>query len=198
MEGALTLSARPKETYSRLNFVLRLFGVYYIFYIAHLILNVGYGVAALVVTMLNLVLAFITGTSQRGLTNFIASWMRWQFRLNLSLLGLTEDIPHVDIMKEAPDSLIQLDCPAGELSKSDCILRLSGVTMLLLVPHIFVLYLLQIAMALAWIAGFFIVLFTGKWHSGIFDFVVGYLRWYYRVFAYAFGLSTTYPPFSMK
>ena len=198
MEGTLTLNARPAESYSRLNFVLRFFGLYYIFYIAHLVLLAGYTIAAMVVTMLNLVLAFITGSSQKGLTSFVEGWMRWQCRVNLSIMGLTEDIPHVDIMKARPESPIQLDCPAGELTKGDCILRLAGVTWLLLTPHLIVLYVLNIALSFAWVVGFLIVLFTGKWHTGIFDFIVGYLRWQYRVIAYATGLSTTYPPFSLK
>ena len=198
MDGALTLTARPAESYSRLNFLLRLFGVYYVFYVAHFFLQMGYMLAAYMVTVLNLILAFITGSSQKGLTDFIEGWMRWNCREQLSILGLTEDIPHVDINKDAPESAIQLNCSADPLSKGDCILRLAGVTWLLLTPHLIVLYILFIASYVVWCIGFLIVLFTGKWHAGMFDFIVGVQRWTYRVIAYAFGVSTTYPPFSLK
>ena len=198
MDGQLTLTSQPASSYSRLNFVFRFFGVYYIFYIAHIILQVGYSLAACLVNLLNLVLTFITGSSQPGLTGFVEGWMRWNIRLQFSILGLTEDIPHVDVMKEVADSPVQLSCPAGSLSKGDCIMRLVGVVGLLLIPHLIILGMLQMAAGFAWVIGFLIVLFTGKWHPAIFDFIVGVHRWQYRVLAYAFGLTTTYPPFSLK
>jgi hypothetical protein len=54
-------------------------------------------------------------------------------------------------------------------------------------------------MMLAAIIAWFAILFTGRYPKGLFNFVVGVLRWNYRVDAYAFLLSTDkYPPFSLK
>ncbi|MBV8998782.1 MAG: DUF4389 domain-containing protein, partial [Solirubrobacterales bacterium] len=44
--------------------------------------------------------------------------------------------------------------------------------------------------------GFFAVLFTGRWPRGAFDFLVGTLRWSYRVLAYYHLMTDAYPPFS--
>ena len=50
-------------------------------------------------------------------------------------------------------------------------------------------------MFVAWLA----ILVTGQYPRGIFDFVVGILRWYLRVAAYALLLVTDrYPPFSLR
>jgi len=47
----------------------------------------------------------------------------------------------------------------------------------------------------AWI----IVIITGRYPRGLFNFVVGVLRWSWRVQAYAFVLATDkYPPFSLN
>jgi hypothetical protein len=69
---------------------------------------------------------------------------------------------------------------------------------LLAIPHYLVLFVLGIAALLAVIVAWFIILFTGRYPEGIFEFVVGVSRWGLRVTAYAFLLVTDeYPPFSL-
>lgn len=68
----------------------------------------------------------------------------------------------------------------------------------LAIPHYLVLFVLGIAAILATIVAWFIILFTGRYPDGIYDFVVGVIRWSLRVTAYAFLLVTDeYPPFSL-
>lgn len=73
------------------------------------------------------------------------------------------------------------------------------VKWLLAVPHYVVLVFLDIAAVVAVVAAWFAILFTGRYPRGLFDFVVGVLRWHNRVIAYALILVTDrYPPFRLR
>ena len=72
------------------------------------------------------------------------------------------------------------------------------VKWLLAIPHYIVLFFLSIGAIVAVIIAWFAILFTGRYPRGLFDFVLGVLRWGNRVVAYAFVLVTDqYPPFRL-
>jgi hypothetical protein len=68
----------------------------------------------------------------------------------------------------------------------------------LAIPHYVILIFLAVASVVVVIIAWFAILFTGRYPRGLFDFVVGVIRWSNRVTAYAFVLTTDrYPPFSL-
>lgn len=71
------------------------------------------------------------------------------------------------------------------------------VKWLLAIPHFIVLYLLSIAVMVVWIIAFFAILFTKKYPDGMFNFVLGYLRWMSNVNAYVNLMRDEYPPFTL-
>ena len=69
----------------------------------------------------------------------------------------------------------------------------------LAIPHYIVLAFLSLAALVCVILAWFAILFTGRYPRGLFDFVLGVLRWGNRVNAYAFVLVTDlYPPFRLS
>jgi hypothetical protein len=65
------------------------------------------------------------------------------------------------------------------------------------IPHLFVLYFLQIAAGVVAFIGWWAALFTGRLPEFAVSYLSGYIRWYTRVSAYIFLLTDVYPPFTL-
>ena len=66
-------------------------------------------------------------------------------------------------------------------------------------PHYIVLIVLGIIALIVTLIAWFAIIITGKYPEGMFNFVVGVGRWWNRVAAYAFLLTTDrYPPFRLS
>ncbi len=132
----------------------------------------------------------IAGTHIIGIRQFTTFYMRWRVRA-LSYFMLLEDEypPFGDA--PYPASLDVVD-PAGPRDRLTVALRL-----ILAIPHLFVLLFVVIASTFTTIAAWFIILFTGTYPEGLYDFGVGALRWRLRVEAYMLLLVDEYPPFSL-
>ncbi len=87
----------------------------------------------------------------------------------------------------------------GELSE-DLSRWLWIFKLILIIPHVVVLFFLWIAFLVLTILAFFAILFTGRYPSGMFGFNVGVMRWTWRVGFYSFSALGTdrYPPFSLE
>jgi integral membrane sensor domain MASE1 len=135
---------------------------------------------------------------------FRQKYPRWWFDWNLELLRFENRIvaflalmddryPSTD---EHQSVLLELPYPDA---KRDLNRWLPLVKWLLVIPHLILLIFLWVAAVVAVIIAWFAILFTGRYPRGLFDFVLGVLRWGNRVVAYAFVLVTDeYPPFRLS
>ena len=92
---------------------------------------------------------------------------------------------------------LNVDYPE-KLSRGMVVLKLLFAWLYVGIPHGFMLFFYGIAVFVVQIVAFFAILFTAKFPQGLFDFVVGYLRWTNNVNAYLYFMRDEYPPFSGK
>jgi hypothetical protein len=134
---------------------------------------------------------------------FRQKYPRWWFDWNLQLLRFSNRVSaylallddHYPSTDE--EQAVHLDLPYPDALQLNRWFPL--IKWLLAIPHFIVLFFLAIAAVLAVIIAWFAILFTGRYPRGLFDFVVGVMRWSNRVTAYALALVTdAYPPFSLR
>ncbi len=135
---------------------------------------------------------------------FRQKYPRWWYDWNLELLrfenrvavylGLLDDrYPSTDERQS-----VSLEFPYPD-AKRDLNRWLPLVKWLLAIPHYVALIFLSLAAIVCVIIAWFAILFTGRYPRGLFDFIVGVMRWGNRVAAYAFVLVTDqYPPFRLS
>ncbi len=69
------------------------------------------------------------------------------------------------------------------------------VSWLLILPHVVVLYVLNIWATICTIVAFFTVLFTKRWPEACRNYQIGVFRWNVRVLTYHGLIVDPYPPF---
>lgn len=68
----------------------------------------------------------------------------------------------------------------------------------MVIPHLIALFFVGIAACVVYIIAWFAVLFTGKWPTGLRDFIIGITRWQTRLNAYMYLLTDEFPPFGLS
>ncbi len=68
--------------------------------------------------------------------------------------------------------------------------------LLLVIPHLIVIWAYSLIAALAVFVAWFAIVFTARYPRGLYDFVAGFHRYYARVMGYYNLLADPYPPFS--
>jgi hypothetical protein len=72
------------------------------------------------------------------------------------------------------------------------------IKMVVVIPHIIAITFLGMIAYVLVIIGYLVVIFTGKYPRGLFDFQVGIMRWNFRINCWLIGVTDKYPPFSLK
>lgn len=95
---------------------------------------------------------------------------------------------------------IKIEVPYPE--KSSRLLAVLTLTfflkILLLLPHLIILYFLSIFSMIAAIIGQFGIIIFGKYPRNLFALVKAMTIWQYNVNAYIFGLTDSYPPLAFE
>jgi uncharacterized membrane protein HdeD (DUF308 family) len=130
----------------------------------------------------------------RGMFDFAVQVQRWGLNVaSYGFLLLRDEYPPFSGDSGQYPGTLEIDYD-GNLSRWQIFLK-----WLFALPHYIVLLFLFIAAYVVIFIAFFAILFTGRYPRGMFDFVVGTIRWWMRVHSYSYLLMTDrYPPFSLK
>ncbi len=166
--------------------------------IPHIIILYLLGIAGFIVFYIGYWAVLVTGRYPQGLFAFVLGVQRWSTRTDSWMYGTVDRYP--------PFSLSDVDYPARlEVDYPDVSSRglaLLGVLFLikiiLLVPHLIVLYALGLVSFVVVYIAYWAVLITGRYPKGMFDLVVGVQRWSYRANAWLVGFTDRYPPFTLS
>ena len=148
------------------------------------------GAVAIFLAIISWFTIVIGGTHIVGIRQFTSFYMRWRARA-LAYLMLLEDA-YPPFGDAAYPTSIEIVDPAGPRDRLTVALRV-----LLAIPHFIVLFFVLFAWFVTTIVAWFVILFTGAYPTGLYDFGVGALRWRLRVEAYLLLLVDEYPPFSV-
>jgi hypothetical protein len=135
---------------------------------------------------------------------FREKYPRWWYDWNLQLLRFSNRVGvYVALMDDRypstdSEQAVHLDFAYPDV-KEDLNRWLPLVKWLLAIPHYVALFFLYIGLVITVIAAWFVILFTGRYPRGMFDYAEGVIRWHNRVVGYAFILVTDeYPPFRLS
>jgi hypothetical protein len=174
-----------------------LFGIKSIVLIVHALIFIVIAVGAFVVFVVAQAIVLITGRMSEGLHRFQTSVLAQSNKLNAWVYGLTDVLPPFMPTDDPYPVETSVGHPA-ESSRLWALLNILWVKPLALLPHLIVLYVLQIASGVVVFIAQIMILVTGTFPRGMFDFVVGVMRWQTRVAAFLVGLRDEYPPFSLQ
>jgi hypothetical protein len=135
---------------------------------------------------------------------FRQKYPRWWFDWNRELLRFSNRVvAYLLLLDDRYPSTDERQYVSLEMrypdARQDLNRWLPLVKWFLAIPHYVVLIVFYVLAFFAAIGAWFAILFTGRYPRGIFNFLVGVMRWTNRVVAYAFALITdAYPPFRLE
>ena len=148
------------------------------------------GAVAIFLAIVSWFTIVIAGQHITGIRQFTLFYLRWRLRAIAYLMLLEDRYPPFGDAPY-PASVTVVD-PAGPRDRLTV-----GFRLLLLIPHVLVLFFLVCAWWLTTIVAWFGILVTGSYPEGLHEFGTGVLRWFMRVEAYGLLLIDEYPPFSL-
>jgi hypothetical protein len=170
--------------------------VQWIMAIPHLIITSVLSNVASVVGFVSWLMILFTGKLPVGLANFQCMIFRYSTRAYAYAGFLHEEYPPFDFTSTASDPggspvSVNFEPVLDNRNRLTCALRL-----IWLIPAALFTFVIWIVTAICWFFGFFAVLFTGSWPTGLHNWIMKGLRVSVRLNAYAYLLTDEYPPFS--
>jgi hypothetical protein len=161
------------------------------------ILSIGgsTGVLGAVVWLLAIVSWFtivLSGEHVQGIREITMLVLRWRARAIAYTMLLVDAYPPFGD-GAYPVTLTIVDPPAEHRNRLTV-----GLRLLLVIPHLVVLFFVLCAWWIVTVIAWFAILITGEYPEGLTRPAIGAMRWQLRVEAYLLLLVDEYPPFSFQ
>ena len=188
---------RHQESYSRGELLLRaMFGVFYIA-LPHALVLIFLMLWSNLLNMITFWAILITGKYPESFFNYQLNLQRWGLRLNARMQNLSDGYPAFGLQNEDANIVIEMERPEKS-NRGTVLLRAMFGVLYVMIPHAFCLIFLLLGASFVRLIAFWAVLITGKYPVGMHNYMVGVLRWQFRVGAYMGYLTDVYPPFSLS
>lgn len=188
---------RHQESYSRGELILRtLFGGLYIA-LPHAFLLIFLLIGSMFINVIAFWAILITGKFPEGLFNYQLNLQRWSLRVNARLMNLSDGYPAFGLSAQDPNVIIEIERQES-YSRLTVLARQMFGFIYVYIPHMICLLFLQIGVMFVRLIAFWAVLITGKYPKGMHEYVLGVMRWAFRINIYMSFMTDKYPPFSMK
>jgi hypothetical protein len=149
------------------------------------------GILVVVAAVIHWVVLVVAARSSDPLWRLTAFFLRWRVRAIAYLMLLRDEYPPFG---DAPYPVrLTVGVPEDPRNRLTVFARL-----LLVVPHLIVLWFLNLAWFITTVVGWFAILATGRFPAPLYDFGAGVLRWNTRVEVYTLLLRDEYPPFRLE
>lgn len=127
----------------------------------------------------------------RPIRDYTRFYLRWRVRALAYFMLLVDQYPPFGD-GPYPAALVydEQEKPRDRLSV--------GLRLIFAIPHVIVLFFVLCAWWITTVLAWFLILVTGRYPRGLYDFGAGALRWLIRVEAYLLLMVDDYPPFSMS
>ena len=188
---------RHQESYSRGELLLRtMFGGLYIA-LPHALVLIFLLLWSSLLNFVSFWAILITGKYPESMFNYQLNLQRWALRVNVRLQNLSDGYPAFGLSSTDSNIIIEIERPEKS-NRGTVLLRAMFGFLYVLIPHAFCLIFLLIGASFVRLIAFWAVLITGKYPKRMHDYMVGLLRWQYRISIYMGYMTDVYPPFSMK
>ena len=197
MDYPVTLTIEYPDRLSRGLVILKvLFGYWYVG-IPHGICLWLYEIAVGIVTFIAFWAILFTGKYPKGMFDFVVGYNRWSNNVYAyyTYFLVDENPPFTGEQNVSYPVTLDVEYP-DRLSRGWVVLKALFGWLYVGIPHGICLVLYGIAVSIVVFIAFWAILFTAKYPKGMFDFVVGFMRWSLNVSAYLGLLRDEYPPFS--
>jgi len=191
----MKLKVKHQESYSRLELLLRtLFGFLYII-LPHLFILFFVSLWGAILRFIAFWVVLFTGRYPKSMFEFQVGLMRWSLRLSARIYNVADGYPAFGIKGTDEYTQFEVEYPE-KISRALVLLRLFFGFIYVYLPHGFILMFRGIFVNILVFFAWFIVLFTGKYPPSFHNWVVGQIRWNYRVSLYMGYMTDTYPAFT--